>query len=784
MKKTAVMILGLFLMQVAQADIKASFVVGWGIGGAGDAGGIVDAIPGTIIVFQLINGGGDGLDLGQGGLVLGGSGNDSIIATFTAQVTATPGVDFSDYAVFLGGDVNAPWAADTWYTVSGVNAGDWVYADSVVLSDLGPLDPPETIFYDNGGAGANADGSITGGGLTPTTIELLVASDYGAPSPPVGLHTYTQTASIMCSVESTIEVNGVRSSCSGWTGTGDVPSTGTSNSTGQITLNQNSSITWNWGNTEFWLDIAVVGSGSVNVADGWQPSGAVVPVTATPSAGLLFMGWSGDLMTDYTQTTINLLMDDKKSITATFSNDADGDGLTNADEASRGTDPRDSDSDDDGLLDSFEVYIYNTDPLDADTDNDSLYDGNEVNLYATDPLNPDGDGDGLNDGQEILTYATNPSIADTDGDGLSDGDEVNIYSTDPLVTDTDGDLLSDYEEVVTYSTNPNLADSDADGLDDSAEINTHLTDPNDADSDDDGLSDGMEINTHLTDPNDADSDDDGLSDGLEINTYSTNPNLGDTSGDGILDGYAVLKGLDPTVNHTGIYAILNINKVGSGEVTPDSDLYAYGTNLTLEATGSEGMLFISWSGSITGDYTTAITNIILNGHMDITATFSDDADGDGILNTNETALGTNPRSSDSDEDQLSDYDEVYVYPTSPTNPDVDGDGLLDGEEILIYNSDPNMVDTDGDGFGDGYEVFTGFDPALTNSTPDTLSEILTAVEFRFNAASGVTYQVEATADLSNTWEVVETNIMGEGGIMSRLYSTDGKQKRFFRARRD
>jgi hypothetical protein len=50
----------------------------------------------------------------------------------------------------------------------------------------------------------------------------------------------------------------------------------------------------------------------------------------------------------------------------------------------------------------------------------------------------------------------------------------------------------------------------------------------------------------------------------------------------------------------------------------------------------------------------------------VAATFSDDADSDGLLNTDETALGTNPRSKDSDADGMDDSPEL-IAGTSPTN---------------------------------------------------------------------------------------------------------------------
>ncbi len=58
--------------------------------------------------------------------------------------------------------------------------------------------------------------------------------------------------------------------------------------------------------------------------------------------------------------------------------DEDGDGLTNGDEVDIGTDPRDPDSDDDGLDDGLEVKVIGTDPTKVDTDGDGVSDGIEV----------------------------------------------------------------------------------------------------------------------------------------------------------------------------------------------------------------------------------------------------------------------------------------------------------------------------------------------------------------------------------------------------------------------
>lgn len=58
-----------------------------------------------------------------------------------------------------------------------------------------------------------------------------------------------------------------------------------------------------------------------------------------------------------------------------------------------------------------------------------------------------------------------------------------------------------------------------------------------------------------------------------------------------------------------------------------------------------------------------------------------DKDGDGLDDTKETELGTDPNNWDSDGDELSDGDEVLVWKTSPLNPDTDGDKYQDGAEV-------------------------------------------------------------------------------------------------------
>lgn len=116
----------------------------------------------------------------------------------------------------------------------------------------------------------------------------------------------------------------------------------------------------------------------------------------------------------------------------------------------------------------------------------------------------------------------------------------------------------------------------------------------------------------------------------------------------------------------------------------------------------------------------------------------EDSDGDSVPNYIEEAFGADIDKEDTDEDGLTDYEEIYITGTDPiledsdedgvtddkedidedglsnadevavgTNPlrkDTDGDGLADGEEINQYGTDPILYDTDSDGVSDGDEV--------------------------------------------------------------------------------
>lgn len=184
--------------------------------------------------------------------------------------------------------------------------------------------------------------------------------------------------------------------------------------------------------------------------------------------------------------------------------------------------------------------------------------------------------------------------------------------------------------------------------------------------------------------------------------------------------------------------MLNVTVTAGGTVT-GAGAYVPDETATLTASPALGYLFAGWEGDVTGAETEV--SVQMDASKNVTAKF--------VRNMT----------------------------------DADGDGLTFFEEVVIHGTDPDLADTDGDGFNDGFEVLTGFEPTSATSTPDALSSIRTAVEFRFNAADGVSYRIESSPDLES-WETVESPIVGEGGTVTRFYSIENQPKRYFRARRN
>jgi gliding motility-associated-like protein len=403
--------------------------------------------------------------------------------------------------------------------------------------------------------------------------------------------------------------------------------------------------------------------------------------------------------------------------------------------------PYDTDSDGDGILDAIEK---GTGATLADTDNDLI----------PDYLETDSDDDGISD---AIEKGTGTAVADTDNDGIpdyrdldSDGDGIPDSiekGSGSTPVDTDGDGIPNFRDV----------DSDGDGILDSVEDagctgiapctptnsdNDSIPDYLDQDSDNDGIPDAIEgtvdSDTDGTpDYLDTDSDGDGILDSVEnagcTGTMPCTPT--DTDGDGIpnfrdqdsdgdgitdaiegttnTDGDLLPNYLDPDSDGDGISDLIEGNVDSDGDGTPNyKDLDSDGDDIPDAIEKGTTTAPVDTDSDGTPDYLDTDTDgdgipdsVEDSGcALNATTCTPTDTDGDGIPNHKDL---------DSDNDGIP--DSVEKGSTGATPDDTDGtglpnyldtdsddDGILDAVERGIDGNNP--LDTDGDGTPDYKEV--------------------------------------------------------------------------------
>jgi hypothetical protein len=406
--------------------------------------------------------------------------------------------------------------------------------------------------------------------------------------------------------------------------------------------------------------------------------------------------------------------------------DTDGDGIKDVAELTGffgfTTDSSSPDTDNDGLTDLDELVTY------IDVKNESHIELLLVSTtvikklqkdypYKLDPTNPDTDGDGIPDGDEVRVYKFNPtrddSLVDSDSDGLDNVEEVNI-GTDPHRWDTDYDGIRDSDEVLgTYGliTDPKNKDTDGDGITDTEEV-LSISDPLIKDTDDDGMPDGWELRYGL-DPRDLsdagyDYNDDGLTN-LEEYEKDEDPLERDVDDD-YIDNLAERMGFlgfvtDPfeedmddddltDLEEIAMYIDVN-NRSQMKWIYKPIGVDEEKKKKIREMQKEQRKWIYPWRHDLHNLNTTWI--------LDPT---NPDSDGDGLKDGEEvhnSNYGFDPniddRTVDLDNDGLDNVGEVLNLSTDPREWDTDEDGLSDGEEVYgIYGfvTDPKSKDTDDD----------------------------------------------------------------------------------------
>ncbi len=473
--------------------------------------------------------------------------------------------------------------------------------------------------------------------------------------------------------------------------------------------------------------------------------------------------------------------------------DFDNDGLTNLQEFRLGTNPFSNDTDNDGLTDEFEVFKTGTFPTSNDSDGDGITDANEdldndglTNLQeqslGTDPLNSDTDDDTLNDGYEVNTLKTNPLSKDTDNDGLEDDSEVKL-GTNPLLADSDGDGKPDGNEsyVQTFANTTAGVEATINGIgdigknivlakDSSAVLVSSLPGVvNTVDISSSSQVNSVSIKVYYNEANLG-----GIQESeLKLFYYNETSNVFELVADqGINTAENYVWG---STNHLSIFGIAtprdwfnqwyvnwkkpeqvfkigdrmrikaNVHNTGQGSASnvkvefrenTQSGTLISSTTIPSIAAGSSALTSIEWT------VRSGVTQVCVN--VDPANLIAEVSEG------NNNACGDFSRNLDSDNDDLTDYEETngmrVAFPnafvrTYAGNAHSDNDGLTDGYEMgrivydpgnkLLYDSlatlygwdkslydgyhyeykaDPMKTDTDDDGFNDKQELDAGTNP--------------------------------------------------------------------------
>ena len=157
--------------------------------------------------------------------------------------------------------------------------------------------------------------------LGNTAVSLIVHSIKGGCTPSPGTNIFNAGTIVPCRLTNSPIYTGTMATqyiCVGWSGSNDIPVSGTDTNAGNILLTTNSSINWLW-NTNMYLDVSWTGSGTVDQATGWYAAQSNILVTAQPTTYHHFVSWTGDLASEDTNDPqVTVAMDRPKSLSAEF----------------------------------------------------------------------------------------------------------------------------------------------------------------------------------------------------------------------------------------------------------------------------------------------------------------------------------------------------------------------------------------------------------------------------------------------------------------------------------
>jgi hypothetical protein len=298
---------------------------------------------------------------------IGGQGwyDSDTSAYATVTPLTVPGASGTQYVFYhWNGDATGSTSPSNAIAMNGPKTATAVWKTQYYLTVSSPYDPPTVSgWFDSGtlinasvispfpgpagtqyvctgwtgtgsvpssGSGASVSFTITAPSsitwLWNTQYYLAVSSSYNTPTPSSGW--FDSGTLINESVTSPYPgATGIRYVCTGWTGTGSVPSSGSGASV-SFTITAPSSITWAW-KTQYYLTLATNPSG-VNSPSGagWYDAGTNATINTTAFVDIVpgssryrFNGWTTANMTEISNSLLSptkVRMDKAKTVTAYY----------------------------------------------------------------------------------------------------------------------------------------------------------------------------------------------------------------------------------------------------------------------------------------------------------------------------------------------------------------------------------------------------------------------------------------------------------------------------------
>lgn len=333
-------------------------------------------------------------------------------------------------------------------------------------------------------------------------------------------------------------------------------------------------------------------------------------------------------------------------------------------------------------------------------------DGNTTISYDMDSI--DTDEDGLIDIYEMWELGTDYNLADTDGDTFNDGYEVMSLGTSPCKftedEDYDGDGLVTSEEI-KKGTNPYLADSDFDGYNDNSDSNPIKTDVSNQSS----AKYTTDIHMGIYDRKITDTDEDGNTTSYVTNIYS---GVTKQTIDGL--GNKIAYFYDHNNNNTAV--------IGDIDKEYYSNIYTYNSknNMTYLAHNGFGYSFNYDDNDNLTSISAADRTLVNNSYKGITTT-DEDGESETSYITSGVTYGNGDKyeyTYDSDNENITDikingtlaYEMTYDEDDNLTS---QKDNINNVTHTYTYDSDGNVTSITG---SDGFAILYSDEETTSSGT--------------------------------------------------------------------